>query len=102
MAYTGQSVSAQEAFDCGAVAEIVERDKIYDRAWAIAKKLMKKDRYARRLQHEIMNFRWKRVFLNEFSNQFMAEGWAQGLADFGAKETKTGWSNLSNEELLKK
>jgi len=81
MAFLGRIISAQEAYDLGAVAEVVERDKLYGRAWELASFIMKKDRYARRLQHELAIQRWRRVINADFNLHFMAEEWAQCLAD---------------------
>lgn len=81
MCMLGESIGAQEAYDCGAVTEIVEREKIYDRAWELARFLMTKSRAGRRLQHEVMIQKWRRVINADFNMQFMAECWEQCMAD---------------------
>lgn len=79
MVMLGQRVTAQQALECGAVAEVIERDKLFERAWDLAHKLMKFDRYGRRLQHEINIQRWRRVINADYNMHFMAEEWGQLL-----------------------
>ena len=52
-------IPAEKALQMGLVNEIVEHDKLIDRAWEIAHYLMKTDRSIRRLQHEIAIRPWK-------------------------------------------
>ncbi len=95
----GGSISAQEAYELGAVAEVVERDKLFDRAWEIARFLMTKNRVGRRLQHEVMIQRWRRVINADFNMQFMAESWQQCMADPAQLRESLGM--ISDEKIKK-
>ncbi len=81
MVMLGQTVSAQEALDAGVVAEVLDKDKIWDRAWEIARKTMTHDRYCRRIEHEIMMQRWRRVINADYNMNFIAEEWGELLND---------------------
>ena len=48
LAYTLKGIDAQTCLELGAVNEIVERDKILDRAWELARMIMKTNRSTRR------------------------------------------------------
>lgn len=76
MAYTGMKVNAEKALDWGLVSEVVPRDKLLDRAWEIARTIMKQDYYTRRLTHLTMAQDWKRSIVNDFDFQFACEGWS--------------------------
>ena len=45
---TGQMLSAKDALDFGLVNELLPKDKVLDRAWELARLLMKQDRLVRR------------------------------------------------------
>ena len=98
MVMLGQRYSAQDALACGAVAEVIERDKLFDRAWEIARKLMSFDRYGRRLQHEIMIQRWRRVVNADFNMHFMSEEWGQLLCD--TEKLKNATSKITSFDTL--
>ena len=53
MMLTCEAMDAQTCLELGAVNEVVEREDIVDRAWEIAKGIMKKSRSCRRLTHYI-------------------------------------------------
>jgi enoyl-CoA hydratase/carnithine racemase len=53
--YTGDFMSAQDAFSLGLVSKIVERDELYDTAMSYAKKLMTKNIMGLRLTKEAIN-----------------------------------------------
>lgn len=52
-------IPAAKALEMGLVNEVVEHDKLIERAYEIAHYLMKTDRSVRRLQHEIAIRPWK-------------------------------------------
>lgn len=81
MVILNQTVSAQQALECGAVAEIHKKGEVYDRAWDIARKLNKHDRYCNRLQHEIAMQKWRRIINADYNFNFAAEEWGELLND---------------------
>jgi enoyl-CoA hydratase/carnithine racemase len=92
MAYTGRDVVGEKALEWGLVDEVVERNKLMDRAMEIAQNMMKRDRMVRRLTHDVMRQPWKAALEQlKFSQQFALECWTAGLssADNIVKATKT-------------
>lgn len=65
LAYMEPKISAKTALEWGLVHEILEHDKIVDRAWEIARHIMKTERSVRRLTHEIASRPWKRALQDD-------------------------------------
>ena len=81
----GNPVTAQQALDWGMVNEVVERQKIYDRAWELAAEIMRggDDRRAwRRMMVEIMRKPLKTRLAEDFFGGFAAEMYGY-MADKG-------------------
>lgn len=76
MAYMGTAISAKKAVEYGMANEVVEKDKIYDRAWEIAETIMKKPRIVRRLTHDLMREPLRKFVNDSFQAQFGLEWWA--------------------------
>ena len=81
MAYGAKMVDAETALDWGLISEIVPRENILDRAWELARHIMKGSYHARRLTHLIINQPWRKEVLDEFDLQFAAEGWVGSMTD---------------------
>ena len=64
--YTGQAITAKQAYEWGLVSEIVPGDKIMDRAWEIAEGIMKQHRVLRRVTTQIVKRPTKRLFMDDF------------------------------------
>lgn len=75
-AYTGKPIPADKAVEWGLADEIVERDKILDRAWELAEMMMSKDRYVRRVTHEIVRRPWRQTLSDDFNMHFAYEMWS--------------------------
>ena len=67
--YTVQGFTAEECVQAGAINEIVQHDKLIDRAWEIAEQIMKQPRVTRRLTHQLTVRPWKRAILDDFQVQ---------------------------------
>ena len=65
LGYMEPKIDAKTALDWGLVNEIVEHDKLIDRAWEIARHIMKQSRTVRRLTHELAMRPWKRAWQND-------------------------------------
>lgn len=76
MMFMVNGVDAKTCLDWGLVNEIVPREKLLDRAWEIAEKIMKQPRMIRRLTHHITTRPWKRIMMDDFHLQI-------GLENFG-------------------
>ena len=73
MAYMEPKIDAKTALDWGLVHEIVEQSKIVDRAYEIARHIMKTERSVRRLTHELAIRPWKRALQDDERVHVLAE-----------------------------
>lgn len=76
MAYMGTAISAKKAVEQGLANEVVEKSKVYDRAWEIARTIMAKPRIVRRLTHDLMREPLRKFVNDTFEAQFALEWWA--------------------------
>jgi enoyl-CoA hydratase/carnithine racemase len=79
MAYMEPKIDAKTALEWGIVHEVVEKDKIIERAWEIARKIMRTKRAVRRLTHEIAMRPWKRALQDDERVHVLAEMYAVQL-----------------------
>ena len=61
MSYTLQGIDAETCLRLGAVNEIVEREQILERAWELARLIMKTNRSTRRLTHHVAVRPWREL-----------------------------------------
>jgi enoyl-CoA hydratase/carnithine racemase len=73
MAYMEPKIDAKTALEWGLVHEIVEQPKIVDRAYEIARHIMKTERSVRRLTHELAIRPWKRALQDDERVHVLAE-----------------------------
>ena len=81
MMLTCEAMDAQTCLELGAVNEVVEREDIVDRAWEIAKGIMKKSRSCRRLTHYICVRPWKAVVERDFRIHVLSEMYSFNMSD---------------------
>ncbi|MFF2846316.1 enoyl-CoA hydratase/isomerase family protein [Streptomyces sp. NPDC058001] len=74
---TGKKLSAQEALDWGAVAEVLPKEHLLDRAWELARELAKRPPLVLRYTRQLFTQDLKRVFLNELGHGLARETYAQ-------------------------
>lgn len=79
MAYMEPKIDAKTALEWGIVHEVVEKDKIIERAWEVARHIMKSKRAVRRLTHEIAMRPWKRALQDDERVHVLAEMYAVQL-----------------------
>ena len=98
MAYMGTAVSAEKAVDLGIVNEVVEQSKVYDRAWEMARTIMKQPRMTRRLTHDLMREPLRDFINRYFEAQFALEWWCACYeADPNFRENgEVGFKHMSN------
>ena len=77
MLLTGKKLSAQEALEWGAIAEVHPKDKVLDRAWELARELAKRPPLVLRYTRQLFTQELKRVFLNELGHGLARETYAQ-------------------------
>jgi enoyl-CoA hydratase/carnithine racemase len=77
--YTGASYSAEDCLRMGLINEVVERDKLLSRAWEIARKIMKSNRTARRMTHQLSVRLWQRFLIDDFKLHVMSEMYNKAL-----------------------
>lgn len=82
MSLTCEGIDAQKCLELGAVNEIVEKDKIVDRAWEIARKyIMTRDRSCRRLTHFICVRPWRELVEHDLRIHVLSEMYSFNLSD---------------------
>ena len=79
MAYMEPKIDAKTALEWGIIHEIHEKDKIMDRAWEVARHIMKSRRSVRRLTHELAIRPWKRALQDDERVHVLAEMYAVQL-----------------------
>ena len=92
LSYTGGAISAQTALDWGVVNEVLPRPGIWDRAWEIARLIMKQPRHIRRLAHDMMREPLRRYISDFFQGQFPMEWW--GCCYLLDPKTHHGWQDM--------
>lgn len=80
MTYTGQLMDAKTALEYGVVNEVLEREQLNERAWELARDLMKQPRAVRRLSHEVTRKPWREMMRSDLFWNNMAEGYGGTLA----------------------
>ena len=76
MMWMGNNVTAQQALEWGVVNEVVPLEKLNDRAWEIARYIMQRPRYTRRLQHMLTSQFWRSKFCGQMEFGLAVEGYA--------------------------
>lgn len=74
--WMGGVLTAAQAYEWGAVQEVVPLEKLNERAWEIARMIMKQPRYTRRMQHQITAKYWREVYTREIDFGLAHEGFA--------------------------
>jgi enoyl-CoA hydratase/carnithine racemase len=81
--YTAKPIPAPEALALGIVSEIYPRGELLDRAWDIARFIMKRSRYTRWATHNILARPWKKAVAEDFgfhmAHQMLANVASKGL-----------------------
>lgn len=68
--FTGQAIDAKLALEYGLVNEVVPKDRLIERAWAIADHIMKQQRVTRRLTTQIVRRPWKKRITDDLDGGF--------------------------------
>ena len=74
---TGKKLSAREALEWGAVAEVHPKHQLLDRAWELARELVKRPPLVLRYTRQLFTHQLKRAFLNELAHGLARETYAQ-------------------------
>lgn len=81
MMLTCDSMDAKTCLDMGIVNEVVEREAIVDRAWELARDIMKKSRSCRRLTHYICVRPWKALIERDFRIHVLSEMYSFNMSN---------------------
>jgi enoyl-CoA hydratase/carnithine racemase len=90
---TGQQLDAQEAFDFGVVNEIVPSHELLDRAWELAREIVKRSPLALRYTKLLMMAEFRRLLMDQLPYGLVLEGAAhidQGGLGLGLTRRTTG------------
>ena len=74
---TGMQLSARQALEWGAVAEVLPKEKVLDRAWELAHELARRPPLTLRYTRLLFTQELKRAFLNELNHGLARETYAQ-------------------------
>lgn len=77
MLLTGQKVSADEARQWGVVNEVLPKEQLLDRAWELARELVKRPPLVLRYTRQLFTQSLKRAFLDELGHGLARETYAQ-------------------------
>lgn len=77
--YTGCGYDAKKCVDLGIINEVVERDKLLDRAWEIARNIMGSNRTARRMTHQLAVRPWQKLLADDYKLHVMSEMYNKAL-----------------------
>lgn len=80
LGYMGKEIDAQMALDLGLVSEVVPFEKVNDRAWEIARYMMTRDKYVRRLTHHVVRGYYQNL-VKDISHQLGTEFWGHVMAN---------------------
>jgi enoyl-CoA hydratase/carnithine racemase len=64
--YAAQSIPAAKALEWGLVSDVLPREQLLDRAWELARFIMKRPRYTRWATHNILSRHWKKAVAEDF------------------------------------
>jgi enoyl-CoA hydratase/carnithine racemase len=74
---TGKKLSAQEALAWGAIAEVLPKHRLLDRAWELARELARRPPLVLRYTRMLFTQDLKRAFLDELAHGLAREAYAQ-------------------------
>jgi len=80
LALTTKGIDAKTCLELGAVNEVVERDKILDRAWELARDIMLKTRSCRRMTHHLCVKPWREYVEKYLRTQVISEMYSFNLS----------------------
>jgi enoyl-CoA hydratase/carnithine racemase len=83
---TGQTLSAQEALTLGVVNEVVPREQVLDRAWEIARQIVKQPPLTVRYARVALTQQFKRLMLDNLGYGLALEGLAVQESWAGSKK----------------
>lgn len=74
---TGKKLSAREALEWGAVNEVLPKDQVLDRAWELARELVRRPPLTLRYTRQLFTHPLKRAFLDDLGHGLARETYAQ-------------------------
>src|SRR5205814_210488 len=74
---TGKKLSAREAMDCGAVNEVLPKDQLLDRAYELARQIVRSSHLVLRYTRQLFTNPIKRAYVNELGHGLGLETYAQ-------------------------
>lgn len=81
--YTGERLNGRTALELGLVNEVLPREDLLPRAWAIAEMMMERSRFARRMTHAIAVRPWKRALVDDFGFHAAHQLWGMTMGEAG-------------------
>lgn len=91
-----EKIDAKKALDFGMVNEVLPKAEVYDRAWEIARHLMRGKRAMRRVTTQILRAPWKNALSWELRHAFGSE--MMVTATDKPTHSNEPWDNLTSEQ----
>ncbi len=91
-----EKIDAKKALEFGMVNEVLPKEKVYDRAWEIARYLMRGKRTMRRMTVQILRAPWKNALSWELRHAFGAE--MMITATEKPDHSNRAWNELTEEQ----
>lgn len=91
-----EKIDAQKALEFGMVNEVLAKEKVYDRAWEIARYLMRGKRTMRRMTVQILRAPWKNALSWELRHAFGSE--MMVTATEKPDHSNKAWNDLTEEQ----
>lgn len=64
--YAAKSIPADKALEWGLINDVLPREQLLDRAWELARFILKRPRYTRWATHNILSRHWKKTVAEDF------------------------------------
>lgn len=100
--YSINHMTAQQALECGLVNEVLPREKLLDRAWEIAKEIMKQPLSIRRMTSLLVKRPLRRLIFDDYQQHIVSEMYAYVLQGAGHQIEKLRSKFTEVEKKLEK
>ncbi len=97
--WMGKAIDAKTALDWGMITEAVPKEKLVERAYEIADRLMSQPRHTRRLTTQVFRRRWKQRIVDDLDGAFGMEMYVDMVTKEHHKDDKLDALVDSNPDL---
>jgi len=98
MMLMNEKIDSKKALDYGLVNEVVPKAELYDRAWEVARHIMRATEHTRRVTVQVLRMPWKEALSKELRHVFGSEMWMTLTQH--PKHSNSGWRDVAGKEDL--